>query len=265
MGQLSKLFLQILPKAYLSHAVGFLCDLKAPSFILQPAIKTFCNAFNVNMDDSKSKIHDFQTFNEFFTRELKRGARKIDNAKNAIVSPVDGKILSFGKLKYDTLIQAKGIHYSAFNLLKDEKTATNFIDGDYIALYLAPKNYHRIHSPFDIKVEKSIRIPGNLFPVNSLALHHVNNLFPQNERLISVGKSRIGKIAIAKVGATNVGRIKLSYKQKYAKLKKGQELGYFEMGSAVILLFEKNKIQFSKNIKAGKEVLFGQKIAVTKK
>lgn len=266
-----------MPKSYLSYFVGILADIKWPKFILSLAIELFVKIFNVDISESKAKIPEFNTFNEFFTRRLKESARSINQSKNVIVSPVDGKILSKGTIFKGTLVQAKGMRYTIHDLLKDDKLAYDFLDGQYIVFYLAPKNYHRIHSPADIGVKELAYIPGQLFPVNSFGFENIENLFPVNERLTTIAHSKtFGKMAIVKIGATVVGRIKASYdnllgfnefsksfRKKYEKsvsIKKGQELGMFEMGSAVILLFEKDKLVFSENTKIGKEIKLGEKI-----
>ena len=258
----SKIFssvLAILPKTYISHFLGFLADIKWPKIVLVPAIKLFALMYKIDLRESGKTLWDFNTFNDFFARKLKDGVRKIDFSQKVIVSPVDGFVLRFGKIRKGMLLQAKDTRYFLSDLLMDERLAFDFLGGTYVTFYLAPKNYHRIHSPYDLSIRKKIHVPGKLFPVNSLGMRNIKNLFPRNERVITMASNpKLGKVAIVQVGATVVGRIKTTNKKA---LKKGQELGVFELGSAVILIFEKGKVSLSKKLEMRKELKLGEKIA----
>ncbi len=220
---------------------------------------------------------NYKNFNDFFTRQLKQDARLVDNDKDGISSPVDGIIGYFGKIENSTLFQAKGISYSLENLVVNQDYCKLFQNGLYITLYLSPRHYHRIHHPVSGKIEELFYIPGTLYPVNFFAVNNIPALFTLNERLITlVENPDMGKIAVIKVGATIVGKIKVTYdalesnqkqknvvSKKYHDLfaEKGKELGRFQMGSTVILLFSNDKIHFH-GLEQGKELRFGEKIAV---
>lgn len=267
--------LKILPKELVSRLIGKLSCKKLPKLILVPWISSYCTLFGVNMSESKKDVYDFKTFNEFFTRELKHGARKPDSSKNSVISPVDGKIMEFGAIDKNTLIQAKGKIYTLESFLEDAEAAKNFENGSFVTIYLAPKNYHRIHSPVSGKIVGYQYIPGSLFCVSKRSSEIIDNLFSKNERLITYLESQNGLIAVVKIGACVVGKIRASYestafdtycnmklKKTYSKkipIEKGAQIGMFEIGSTVVLLFEKDAISFDDMVR-GKELKIGQKI-----
>lgn len=269
--------LKIFPKELATRFVGYISDLRIPKILLGPMIEAYSLAFGAKLGESEKQIHEFATFNEFFTRKLKAGARKIAASKSAIISPVDGTIQDFGKIDTGKLIQAKGNDYSLEALLYDDVAAKAFRGGSFITIYLHPRDYHRIHAPLSGKITGYQYIPGALFPVNSLSLNAVDGLFARNERLITYLETSLGKVAVVAVGACLVGRIRASYCGFVAKssviapvkcefsrkidVKKGDELGMFELGSTVILLFQKEKAKFGK-IKSGERVNMGEMIAM---
>lgn len=268
------LLLYLLPKNLLSYMVGILTSLRLPQFILKPLISTFVRAYKVNINEAIPTT--YRTFNEFFTRELRPESRPIDENINSIVSPVDGIIGYSGEIKSDTLIQAKGREYSLDAFVANKEYADIFRGGVFMTIYLSPSHYHRIHTPVAGRVTSLNYIPGKLYPVNPFAINNINNIFSKNERLISIIESgTAGKVAVVKVGATNVGKIKVVYDKvtsnnfwrkgvfkTYADvhLQKCEELGRFELGSTVVLLFEKGKVKLT-NDKLEDDVLLGQKIA----
>lgn len=270
------LMLKLFPKELATRLAGKISDARLPKILLVPMINFYSFAFGVNMTESEKPASGFKTFNEFFTRTLKSGTRKIDAAKNAVVSPVDGAIINFGNIEKNALIQAKGKLYTLGSLLQDETTAKGFEDGSFITIYLHPRDYHRIHAPLSGKIIGFSYIPGALFPVNRRSLNAVDGLFPKNERLITYMETSAGKIAVVKVGACLVGRIRAVYagfiadstikealKKEFARnisMKKGDELGVFELGSTVILLFGKKRVRLGR-IKEGMNVRMGEKIA----
>ncbi|HWJ03280.1 MAG TPA: archaetidylserine decarboxylase, partial [Verrucomicrobiae bacterium] len=177
------------------------------------------------------------------------------------------------------LIQAKGICYSVTELLgQDKEKADRFTNGSFVTIYLSPKDYHRIHTPLEGQVLSSTYVPGTLFPVNPFGVRAVKGLFARNERLITYLASKAGLIALVKVGATIVGSVKVNYGDETTNLPggklamreyspspclgKGEELGRFELGSTVILLFEPGRVQF--NVREGERVLMGQQIGEIK-
>jgi phosphatidylserine decarboxylase len=269
--------LKIFPKEFVSRLMGMLSEKRLPKIILVPWISAYCMLFGVEMSESKKDVYDFSTFNEFFTRELKSGLRKTDATKKSVISPVDGRITEFGAIEKNTLIQAKGKTYTLESFLESAEYAKKFENGSFITIYLAPKNYHRIHAPISGKITGYQYIPGSLFCVSKMSSEVIDNLFSKNERLITYMESQKGIIAIAKVGACIVGKIRASYesaafdtssnmklKKTYSKkipVKKGDEIGWFEIGSTVVLLFEKGAISFEE-LARGTEIKMGQKIGM---
>lgn len=268
-----KLFLQLLPKILITRIVGFFTSCKLPSWILQRFIKKFIKSYNINMEESQPA--EFKTFNDFFTRAIRPECRPINSIENMIVSPVDGTIAQFGIITNNTLIQAKGIDYPLDKLVVLPEYANYYANGSYITIYLSPSNYHRIHTPADGEIRELLYVPGVLYPVNFFAVQNFPGLFTKNERLLTIlDHPQHGKIAVIKVGATIVGKIKVTYDTVEARhtkkiihktyenifMKKGDELGRFQMGSTVILLFPPNTIEWE-NITPGQKIKFGEAIA----
>ncbi len=250
------LIMSALPKNLMSKFFGSFTYLRLPTFMMVPILKAFAKMYKINISEAEMNIKDYKSLNQFFTRALKAGVRIIDSAENAVVSPVDARITSFGNITESTLIQAKGIDYSVKELLGSEKYYPFFENGKFITFYLSPQDYHRIHAPFYGKILGYYYAPGKLFPVNDAAVEGIKGLFPKNERLITFLQTEYGKIAMVKVGASNVGKIRVTYdtkivtnkliripkEQEYENVNilidKGAEIGRFEMGSTVILVFE---------------------------
>jgi phosphatidylserine decarboxylase len=267
----------VIPKGFISRVFGYVARIHLPGFIIEFIIKYYCNFYKVNQNEIDYSETGFRNFDNFFTRKLKTGTHKIDPKLDSVVSPVDARIDEFGKINRYSIIQAKGIEYT-INELIPSKMANEFIDGSFITLYLSPADYHRIHSPVNGKITGYFAIPGKLFAVQQFMVNGIKGLFTKNERLLSYIKNKNRLIAVCKVGAMNVGRISLSYanietnkwfrkkieffysNNEQPIVKKGQEIGIFHLGSTIILLFQKNSIQFVK-IKKGQRVRVGQKIA----
>ena len=269
--------LKLLPKEFMSRFIGKISGKKLPKIILVPWIRLYCDIYGADMRESKKSIPEFGTFNEFFTRELKPGVRKIDSSKNAIISPVDGTITEFGRIEKNILIQAKGKTYSLESLLENHELSKKFGNGSFITIYLAPENYHRIHAPVSGKISGYCYIPGSLFPVSNFSLRAIYGLFSRNERLITYIEHKKQMLAVVKIGACLVGKIRANYEnisfdssqktkseKKYVgkiPVKKGEEIGRFEIGSTVILLFEKSAVEFE-GISRGMKIKMGEKIGV---
>ncbi len=219
-------------------------------------------------------IDAFERLDDFFTRPLQPGARPVDTRAGVVVSPVDGLVSEMGFADEGRLIQAKGLDYSLEGLLADADWARVFRGGAYATLYLAPKDYHRIHSPVGGAVVAHRHLPGAFYPVNPLSVRTVPGLFSINERVISYLDSDVGKVAVVKVAATGVGNISLSYDEQvhshsgmegsnrsYASplpVERGQELGMFHLGSTVIVLFEPGRVELT--IRPGDVVRVGAAI-----
>lgn len=272
---LSYYVLYLLPKNFLTVLVGYLTEIKRPKWLVKQAITIFARHFKIDFSEAEKPLASYTTIQEVFVRTLKPAARNIDYDNKAFISPCDGTISQIGKIESSTLIQAKKINYSLYDLLKSKDVADLFKDGDYCTIYLAPHNYHRFHAPFTGNIYYSRYYPGFLWPVNSLSVNNVDGLFCQNERVLSLMnlKEHQKKIGLVFVAATMVGKIKLNYsnisinrsnmareeKNNFDVLK-ADEIGTFMFGSTIILLFEKGTIKnFIK--KSHEKVKMGEKIA----
>ena len=248
----------IMPKHAISRLVGKLAAAKM-GWLTTKLISMFIKAYGINMNEAKlKKASDFDTFNNFFTRELEEGARTIDNDESTICYPVDGAISQQGDIIDGQLIQAKGFNYSVTSLLGgDEKTAAPFQGGKFSCIYLAPKDYHRIHMPMAATLREMIYVPGELFSVNPLTARNVPDLFARNERVVAIFDTEMGELAMVLVGATIVASIETTwagtvtppagkdiFRWQYPKdgadaitFNKGDEMGRFKLGSTVVTTF----------------------------
>lgn len=274
--KLSVYFQYLIPQHLLSVCAGKIAK-SQNRFIKNTAIRLFCKRYPVNLNEAiLNNPYDYTCFNDFFTRQLSPNARPIISNPREIVSPVDGKISQVGHIAEQTLIQAKNHRYDLSALLaRDQEMLTTFSNGMYMTLYLAPPDYHRVHMPLAGKLIKTVFVPGKLFSVNDLTASKVPNLYARNERFICLFDTEVGQVAIIFVGAMIVGSIKPAWMQQpvrsnkievthYAKplvLQKGDELGSFQLGSTVILLFEKQKIKWSSQLNNHSSVRYGESIA----
>lgn len=272
----SLLLYRLLSLPFISRFFGVFTRIPLPRCMLYPFISWFSKKYGINAEEYEEPREGFRTFNSFFTRTLKSGVRTVDVSAKAIISPVDARIDQFGHIESSTLIQAKGIDYSLEGLIPSERHR-RFLDGEFITLYLSPSDYHRIHSPVDGLIEGFFYVPGKLFTVQESLVNVLPRLFERNERIITYIHTPKGMVAVCKVGATNVGRISLSYENMctnrvfrskkellYSEKEKkpvarGQEIGIFNLGSTVIVLFEKGMIDFCE-CTLGKKVKMGEKI-----
>lgn len=270
----------LLPKHLLTRAVGFAAAAKlgkATTFMIQQFIKHY----NVNTKEMAGKIEDYKSFNAFFSRPLTADARPINPNTNVVTFPVDGKISQFGKIEDKFLFQAKNHYYTTEALLADSKEAQTFKNGEFITIYLSPKDYHRVHLPFAGTLDKMIHVPGDLFSVNPFNAKHIPELFARNERVVCFFNTEIGRMAVIFVGATIVRSISTAwagtvapnknkdiavseYASRNLNFAKGDEIGKFFMGSTVICLFEKNKIQFNEDMQSGQPTRMGMQMATLK-
>ena len=272
-----------MPKTFLSRAIGVLASKQMGTFTTF-LIKNFIKYYDVNMEEAKIKdVTKYKTFNDFFTRELKKGARPIILDEKSITNPADGTISQFGDIYKDAILQAKGRYYSLEALLGgNPKDAKAFENGNFITTYLSPKDYHRVHMPYTGKLEKMIFIPGDLFSVNPLTAQNVDNLFARNERVVCFfNNEKIGKFAVVMVGATIVASIETvfagvvapkcgreitiyDYSKDNIVIKKGDELGRFKLGSTTICVFEPKKVEFAKGLSFDTKVKMGTKLGELK-
>ncbi|MEE2962504.1 MAG: archaetidylserine decarboxylase [Myxococcota bacterium] len=266
-----------LPQATISRMWGWLAQRRHP----KPGVALLKRAFvmfaGIDMSESLDDIRDFDSLQELFIRRLKPGARRVEPDPTALGSPVDGRIGAFGDIDSGTLIQAKGRRYSLSRLLGCDEHDQNFQGGKFLTIYLAPCDYHRVHSPVSGVVSESVLIPGALMPVFPEAVEKVEELFARNERLITyIDSSDVGRVGVVMVGATLVGRMVAAYDEslitncpgqstiskKYDPahlLQKGGELGAFTLGSTVVLIFEEERVSFAE-VTVGNSVRMGQRL-----
>lgn len=244
-------------------------------------IRCFIKAYKVNVDEiAASSPSDYVSFDDFFTRALADNARPIDSNRRSIVSPVDGTVSAAGSIDDNMLFQAKGYHYSIEDLLATDLRDTDiYRDGEFATIYLAPYNYHRVHAPMDGYLRALRHVPGTLFSVNAATAGNVQNLFARNERLICHFDSDVGPYSLIFVGALNVGSIStpwsgtirprktgvvseldLSVATVPRNIEKGATLGWFNMGSTVIILLPKGSAEMSTQLTPNSMVRMGAAI-----
>ncbi len=245
------------PRHAISRFMGWLANIQNPD-AKNWMIKRFIRKYNVDMTQAvEENPEKYIDFNHFFTRKLKPELRPIVSGKNEIASPVDGVIAQMGKVKQNQLLQAKDFYYDLDSLLGDKTFAQQFVDGSFATLYLAPRDYHRVHMPLAGTLIKSIYIPGDLFSVNRLSSEIIPQLFTRNERLVLFFQTDAGVMAVVLIGAIIVGNIQTVWMQKPVRasqikietpanihLQTGDELGQFLLGSTVIVLFGKDKMRW---------------------
>jgi phosphatidylserine decarboxylase len=246
-------------------------------------ITRFSSAFDVDLEEVKLNVpDDFATFNDFFIRELADDARPIDADNDAIVSPVDGTVSFAGTIHGDSIFQAKGIDYSLGDLLAtDTHEAERYVDGSFATIYLAPYNYHRVHAPLAGELVAARYVPGDLFSVNEATVSSVDGLFRRNERLVMHFRTATGPAVLIFVGALNVGSISTPWTGEIrprktgvvdvlelsghpAQVQKGDLLGWFNMGSTVILLLPKGTCVWHDDLEPGETLKMGVSIGELK-
>lgn len=267
----------LIPKQAITMLAGKLASAQAGK-LTTAVIKWFVKRYQVNMTEAeKPDITSYKSFNEFFTRPLKNGARHINKAD--FICPVDGAISQLGDIQADQIIQAKGHQYSTLAMLAGDKTlAANFQNGHFATLYLSPKDYHRIHMPCDGTLKSMTYVPGDLFSVNPTTAQGVPGLFARNERVICEFDSAHGLFVLILVGATIVGSMATqwhgvvnpprmgsvntwTYENQSISFKQGEEIGRFLLGSTVVMLFPANTLLFNPTWLPEKPIKLGEKMA----
>ena len=264
----------LLPKKWLTSLAGSFAAARAGS-ATTAFIRWFVNRYGVDMSEAAiPQIASYPTFNEFFTRPLKAGARPLADAQ--YLCPVDGAISQFGAIERDQIFQAKGHHYSTTALVGgDRALAGLFENGAFATLYLSPRDYHRIHMPCDGRLLRMIHVPGALYSVNPTTARGVPGLFARNERVVCVFESASGPFVLALVGATIVGSMatvwhgvinpprpgvirEWRYDEQQIVLRKGEEMGRFLLGSTVVMLFPSGTLDFNPDWKPARSIRMGE-------
>ncbi|WP_457331618.1 archaetidylserine decarboxylase [Rhizobacter sp. P5_C2] len=269
----------LLPKQALTLLAGRIASARAGSSTTR-LIRWFVKRYGVDMAEAADPdISAYASFNEFFTRALKPGARPIAQAD--LICPVDGAISQFGRIERDQIFQAKGHRYSTTAMVGgDAALAKQFDDGHFATLYLSPRDYHRIHMPCDGQLRRMIHVPGALFSVNPTTARGVPGLFARNERVVCVFDGPRGPFVLALVGATIVGSMSTvwhgvvnpprtgtlrewRYDDAPVTLKQGDEMGRFLLGSTVVMLFPAGPLAFNPVWEAGRAIRLGEAMANT--
>ncbi len=242
-----------LPKKWMSHFVGRMAHLKIPQQVNRQLVKSFAKHYAIDLSEIEKPIEDYKTLGEFFSRALKSGARPI---QGEVVHPCDGHLIESGKIHEELLIQAKGKSYSLQEFLPENPWAEEFKQGTFFTYYLAPHNYHRVHSPVTGRVCWSTLVPGELWPVNSWSVKNIKDLYAINERVVTGIETDNGKMILVMVGATNVGSMTFSFdpniktndprkKERVHRqydegrpLNVGDEFGTFHLGSTVVAIYD---------------------------
>lgn len=267
----------LMPGHLVSRVIHRFTRIRNPR-IKNPFTRWFIKQFGINLDEAvESEPSAYEHFNAFFTRELKPGVRPIVEGDDTVACPVDGTISQAKLIQHGLVFQAKGHDYSLQTLLGGSKErAAPFQGGIFTTIYLSPRDYHRIHMPVTGTLKEMVHVPGRLFSVNPATTRVIPGLFARNERVVSIFDTAFGPMAMVKVGAVNVGSIETvwagevtppagrvvrtwNYQDDEAlTLQKGDEMGRFNMGSTVILVFGPSAVVWTDKIKAEEKVRLGQ-------
>jgi len=269
----------LLPQHFLSRLVGMIAASRI-GFVRAALIRAFLVRYPVDLSEA---VHaapgDYLSFNDFFTRRLRAGARHFDPDPRAALCPVDGVVSQAGRIAGSTVLQAKGMEYSAAALLGgDAALAAEFADGNFTTLYLAPHNYHRVHMPLAGTLRIARFVPGDLFSVNAATAASVPGLFARNERLACIFDTSTGPMAVVLIGALFVGSMSLAWsgriiapsrrlprdlpvRDPIIALDRGAELGWFNMGSTVIVMFPAGGPALDGAFVPGRAVRVGERLA----
>jgi phosphatidylserine decarboxylase len=279
-----------LPQGALSRGFGRLADAPIPRPLREPLLGAFARGVGANVQEAELPLSAYPTLNRFFTRKLRPGARVWPGEPTVVACPVDGATGQVGTVREGRLIQAKGRDYTVSELLDDAPEAKRFEGGAFVTLYLSPRDYHRIHTPCGGAISRARHIPGTLLPVNKAAVSHLPQLFARNERLLCYIDGALGRVAMVAVGAYNVGRISAAWDPVWNappgadswvtnrpgldaatriydpphRLRQGDELMTFHMGSSVVMLFEPGRVKLRPDLQPDQSVRAGEVLGVQK-
>lgn len=259
---------------FISQKFGAFADTKFSPSVQNFINKTYIRIFNISLDEH-APLESYKSLNELFTRKLLK-PRELKGDANTLVAPADCRVTNFGTVENGQILQIKGKSYSIAELLNSDEKAASLEGGVFANLYLSPKDYHRFHAPCDAKVLYALHIPGALYPVNDPALNSIDALFAKNERVVLALEASFGVFYMVFVGALNVGRIVIEWDDRIKTnadkttisayhyeenitLKKGDEIGRFEMGSSIAMLFAKNQVK--PTLAEGQKISFGDEFA----
>jgi phosphatidylserine decarboxylase len=253
---------RIFPKRALSGAIGWGSSRILPKALRAAMLTRFASIYGIDPTTAEKPLEEYASFDDFFTRKLRDGARPIDTTPGTVVSPADGKVVESGLVEAGKLLQAKGTLFSLSELLGDADFATRLEGGAYLITYLSPMDYHRVHSPVGGRIVGWRHIPGTLFPVNTGSVRREPRLFAGNERFVTFIESEAGLAAVVMVAAVGVGHVTASYDEDVAThwssflkagvgertydvprpIARGGELGIFHLGSTTIIVFEPKRV-----------------------
>ncbi|WP_086617120.1 archaetidylserine decarboxylase [Erythrobacter tepidarius] len=268
-------FQHLAPQHALSRLAGLLAESTRP-WLRDALIRRFVAAFDVDLSEAARGIGEFVSFNDFFTRELKPGARPLADSGAFILSPADGAISQLGPITGGRILQAKGRDYSVAEILGGNADAARFEGGRFMTIYLSPRDYHRVHMPAAGRLQTTAYLPGDLFSVNRVTAEGVERLFARNERLVCQFDGPDGRFASIMVGAMIVAGIDTVWPNSFrtharARVDEdftaaprafaaGDEMGRFYLGSTVVLLFEPGRVEWLESLAPGDSLWMGQAI-----
>lgn len=242
--------LKVLPRAHISRAMGRLCEIELSPKTSQLVSGAFCRMFPVDLAEAEPQPTPYASFDAFFTRKLRAGMRPI--AADSVVSPADGRLSAAGPITSGTQILVKGQQYEVGELIGEASEAERFQNGSFAVVYLAPADYHRVHSPVDGLATAIRGIPGDYFPVNNIGEEHIPGLFVRNNRVaVTLETTAHGRVIVVLVGAYIVGRISVAalpypavppgqhLLEPALKVGRGDEVGAFHLGSTAVVIFER--------------------------
>jgi len=257
-----------------SALIGLGARARVPGALRAPAYRAFARAVGAELGDVELDLGAYATFGDFFARKLRAGARPIEGNESAVVAPCDGVVAALGVTAGGTLIQAKGLNYQLEDLVVDREMARRLEGGPYVTIYLSPRDYHRVHAPLDARLVAYDYVPGELWPVNPRVAARRRGLLARNERVVIwLDAPRVGRVAVVMVAATGVGNIRLAHAEdsvtwRHAgelrrveldeRVRRGDELGAFRLGSTVVLVFEPGAIELAGTV--GSTVRFGEQL-----
>jgi phosphatidylserine decarboxylase len=260
-----------------STVVGWSANREVPARLRPLAYRAFARAVGANLDEVEQSLDAYPTFGDFFARRLRDGARTIDVTPSTIIAPCDGVIAARGVARDGALVQAKGRHYQLGDLLVDDALTPRLVGGEYVTIYLSPRDYHRVHASMDAELVGYSYVPGALWPVNPRVAARKDQLLVRNERVvIHLNSPQVGHVAVVMVGASGVGNISLVHgfgsasvrptgerhrielEHRHIAVARGDELGAFRLGSTVVMVFEPGRASLAGEV--GQAIRFGESL-----